>query len=218
VITEDSSTRSRSQRRRIAWVLLILMLGLCFFAARNTGHWLTREDPLEHADVIVVLSGGLPYRAQGAADVYKAGYAPEVWVSYPTGPQQELDELGIHFVGEEEYNREVLIHEGVPENKIAIFPDVIINTEDEVQETAREMRRQGKHVAIIVTSPEHTRRVKALWKAIAGKDLKVVVRAAPTDPFDADHWWRNTQDSLAVMREMLGLVNVWFGLPVRPRP
>lgn len=218
MITEESSTRSRFQRRRAAWVLLILLLAVGFFAVRNAGHWLTREDPLEHADVIVVLSGGLPYRAQGAADVYKAGYAPEVWVSYPSGPQQELGELGIHFVGEEEYNREVLIHEGVPENKIAIFPDVIINTEDEVQETAREMRRQGKHAAIIVTSPEHTRRVKALWKAIAGKDLKAVIRAAPTDPFDADHWWRNTQDSLAVVREMLGLVNVWFGLPVRPRP
>jgi uncharacterized SAM-binding protein YcdF (DUF218 family) len=217
MILENSSTRSRSQRNRAAWVLLFLVLVLGFFALRNAGHWLTREDPLEHADVIVVLSGGLPYRAQGAADVYKAGYAPEVWVSYPTGPQQELGELGIHFVGEEEYNREIVIHEGVPENKVVIFPDVIINTEDEVQETAREMRRQGKHVAIIVTSPQHTRRVRALWKAIAGKDLKAVVRAAPADPFDADHWWRNTQDSLAVVREMLGLVNVWFGLPVRPR-
>jgi uncharacterized SAM-binding protein YcdF (DUF218 family) len=194
------------------------MLALAFFALRNAGRWLTREDPLEHADVIGVLSGGLPYRAQGAADVYKAGYAPDVWVTYPSGPQQALGELGIHFVGEEEYNREVLIHEGVPENTIAILPDVVINTEQEVGEIAREMRRQGKHVAIIVTSPEHTRRVKALWKAIAGQDLKAVVRAAPTDPFDADHWWRNTRDSLAVVREMLGLVNVWFGLPVRPRP
>lgn len=215
---KESSTRTRYQPRRAALVLLILVLILAFFALRNAGHWLTREDPLEHADVIVVLSGGLPYRAQGAADLYNAGYAPEVWVSYPTGPQQELGALGIHFVGEEEYNRELLIHEGVPEDKVVTFPDVIINTEDEVQETAREMRRQGKHVAIIVTSPEHTRRVKALWRAIAGKDLKVVVRAAPTDPFDAGHWWRNTQDSLAVVREMLGLVNVWFGLPVRPRP
>ena len=190
---------------------------LAFFVLRNAGRWLVRQDTLAHADVIVVLSGGLPFRAQGAADLYMAGYAPEVWVSYAASPQQTLSELGIHFVGEEEYDREILVREGVLENNIAILPDVVINTEQEVEEIAREMRRQGKHVAIIVTSPEHTRRVKALWKAIAGKDLKAVVRAAPTDPFDADHWWRNTQDSLAVVREMLGLLNVWFGLPVRPR-
>jgi uncharacterized SAM-binding protein YcdF (DUF218 family) len=215
---EKSTIRKRYPRRRAVLVLLALLMALVLVALRNAGRWLTQQDPVEHADVIVVLSGGLPYRAQGAADLYKAGYAPEVWVSYPTGPQQALDELGIHFVGEEEYNREVLIHEGVPENHIAIFPDVIVNTEDEVEEIAREMRRHGKHVAIIVTSPEHTRRVKALWKSIAGSDVKAVVRAAPTDPFDASHWWRNTQDSLAVVREVLGLVNVWFGLPVRPRP
>jgi uncharacterized SAM-binding protein YcdF (DUF218 family) len=215
---EKSSIGARYARRRAVLVLLALLTILAFLALRNAGRWLTRQDPLEHADVIVVLSGSLPYRAQGAADLYRAGYAPEVWVSYPSGPQQALDEMGIHFVGEEEYNREVLIHQGVPEKNIAILPDVIVNTEQEVEEIAREMRRHGKHVAIIVTSPEHTRRVKALWKSIAGSDIRAVVRAAPTDPFDADHWWRNTQDSLAVVREMLGLVNVWLDLPVRPRP
>jgi uncharacterized SAM-binding protein YcdF (DUF218 family) len=213
---QDSSNRIHSQRRRAAFVLLLLLFGLAFFAGRNLGHWLVREDALDHADAIVVLSGGLPYRAQGAADVYNAGYAPEVWVSDPAGPQQQLSELGIHFVGEEEYNKEILVHEGVPEKNIVILPDEIINTEQEVEEIAREMRAQGKRTVIIVTSPEHTRRVRALWHSLAG-DLKVIVRAAPSDPFDADHWWRNTPDSLAVMRESLGLLNLWSGLPVRPR-
>jgi hypothetical protein len=31
-----------------------------------------------------------------------------------------------------------------------------------------------------------------------------------------DHWWRNTRDALAVVREILGLINLWAGLPVRP--
>jgi uncharacterized SAM-binding protein YcdF (DUF218 family) len=215
---EKPSIRAGRPRCRAILVLLALLLVLAFFALRNAGHWLTRQDPVERADVIVVLSGGLPYRAQGAADIYKAGYAPEVWVSRPSGPQQPLDKLGIHFVGEEEYSREVLIREGVPQANIAILPDAVINTEEEVGEIAREMRRHEKHVAIIVTSPEHTRRVKALWRSIVGRDIKAVVRAAPTDPFDPSHWWRNTQDSLAVVRELLGLVNVWLDLPVRPRP
>jgi uncharacterized SAM-binding protein YcdF (DUF218 family) len=216
-IATNTSNRARYGRRRAVFVLLLLLVVLGFFAGRNAGHWLIREDALQPADVIVVLSGGLPYRALGAADIYKSGYAPDVWVSYPLGPQQELSNLGIHFVGEEEYNREILVHQGVPEKNVEIFSGQIINTEEEVEEIAREMKVQGKRTVIIVTSPEHTRRVRALWNALAGGELKAIVRGAPTDPFDANHWWRNTPDSLAVTREALGLINVWSGLPVRPR-
>jgi uncharacterized SAM-binding protein YcdF (DUF218 family) len=211
-----AAIQTNRPRGRAALVLLLLLL-LGFFAFRDAGRALVREDQARQADVIVVLSGGLPYRAEAAAEYYKQGYAPEVWVSYPAGPQDTLAELGIHYVGEEEYNREVLVHEGVPEAKIAIFPDMIINTEQEVEEIARQMRRTNKRTVMIVTSPEHTRRVRALWNRRAGSDLALIVRAAHSDPFDADHWWRNTQDCLAVVREWLGILNAWAGLPVRPR-
>jgi uncharacterized SAM-binding protein YcdF (DUF218 family) len=85
-----------------------------------------------------------------------------------------------------------------------------------VEEVTREMRRAGKTKVIIVTSPQHTRRVKALWRKDAGGDLGVLVHAAREDPFDADHWWRNTRDFLAVVRETMGLINIWAGSPVPP--
>jgi uncharacterized SAM-binding protein YcdF (DUF218 family) len=144
------------------------------------------------------------------------GYAPEIWISRPESPAADLAELGVSFVGEEEYNRQILVQGGVPAAAIHIFPDTIIDTQQEVAEIAREMRRTGKTQAIIVTSPQHTRRVKTLWKRIAGNDPKMIVRAADEDPFDASHWWRNTRDALSVVREFLGLVNIWAGLPVRP--
>jgi uncharacterized SAM-binding protein YcdF (DUF218 family) len=210
-------TLQNSPRRRALLVLLVLLLAFGIFAVRNLGHWLIRQDALEHADAIVVLSGALPYRAEGAAGIFNQGYAPDVWISLSAGPQKELQQMGIHFVGEEEYDRDVVTHLGVPASHVSIFPEEIVNTEEEIAEIAKMMRAQGKHTVIIVTSPQHTRRVRALWKAIASQDLKAIVRAAPTDPFDADHWWRNSRDSLAVARETLGLMNVWFGLPVRPR-
>ena len=217
--TDNTSLRGSRRRRRpgigfFAILALLVAIGVVMF--RNAGHWLVREDPLGKGDVIVVLSGGLPFRAEGAAGIFKAGYAPTVWVSRPGGPQEELAALGIHFVGEEEYNREILVQEGVPDSSIQIFPDAIANTQEEVEEIARDMRRNGMHTVIIVTSPQHTRRVKALSRKLVGDDPRVIVRAAPGDPFDADHWWRNTQDVLAVVRESLGLLNVWSGLPVRP--
>jgi uncharacterized SAM-binding protein YcdF (DUF218 family) len=217
---DNSLARSSRRRRRLgisvlAILALLLVIGAAVF--RNAGRWLVREDPLGKADVIVVLSGSLPFRAEGAAGIFKSGYAPAVWVSRPGGPQVELAALGIHFVGEEEYNREILVRQGVPDAAIRIFPDTIVNTQDEVEEISREMRRDGKHTVIIVTSPQHTRRVKALWKKLVGDDPRVIVRAAWGDPFDAYHWWRTTADELAVVRESMGLLNVWAGLPVRPR-
>jgi uncharacterized SAM-binding protein YcdF (DUF218 family) len=194
-------------------ILVVLGMGVGF---RHAGRWLTVDDPLSHADAIFVLSGGLPYRAEEAGRVYATGYASEVWLSRPDSPVAKLEKLGIHFVGEEEYNREILIHAGVPESVIHILPAIVINTEEEVEEAAREVRRTGKTRVIIVTSPEHTRRVKALWKALADRNSTVMVHAAHADPFDADHWWRNTRDVFAVVRETLGLVNVWAGLPVPP--
>jgi uncharacterized SAM-binding protein YcdF (DUF218 family) len=216
--TATSATRA-ARKRGFRWALpliALLVLATGTLALRDAGYWLVREDPLRKADVIVVLSGGMPYRANEAANLYKAGYAPEVWVSRPEGPQQELAALGIHFIGEEEYNHEILVREGVPEAAITILPDIIINTQQEVNEIAREMRRTGKHTAIIVTSPEHTRRVKALWGKLVGGDPRLIVRSAPGDPFVAKRWWGDTRDALAVVREYLGLLNVWAGLPVHP--
>jgi uncharacterized SAM-binding protein YcdF (DUF218 family) len=217
---DNSSLRVSGRRRRrsgifvLALLLLLVVVGVVVF--RNVGHWLVREDALGKADVIVVLSGGLPFRAQAAAGVFKSGYAPAVWVSRPLGPREELAALGIQFVGEEDYNRKILVQQGVPDAAIGIFPDTIANTQDEVEEISREMRRDGKHTVIIVTSPQHTRRVRALWRKLVGDDPRVIVRAAWDDPFDADHWWRTTADVLAVVREAMGLLNVWAGLPVRP--
>jgi uncharacterized SAM-binding protein YcdF (DUF218 family) len=196
------------------FIVLILIVGLAGF--RYAGRWLTLDEPLSRADVIFVLSGGLPYRAEEAGKVFGMGYAPELWVSRPESPVNKMERLGVRFVGEEEYNREILIHEGVPETAIHVLPDTVINTEQEVEEAAREMRRAGKTTIIIVTSPQHTRRVKAIWRTLAGDNLTMMIHAAHDDPFDADHWWRNTRDIFSVVRETLGLVNAWAGLPVPP--
>ncbi|HEX3353056.1 MAG: YdcF family protein [Terriglobales bacterium] len=196
-------------------VLVIAVTAVAGF--RNVGRWLVCDDRLSRADVIFVLSGGLPYRAEEAGKVFGMGYAPEVWVSRPESPADDLEKYGVHFIGEEEYDRQILMHEGVPESAIHILSDSAVDTEQEVQEAVREMRRAGKTRVIIVTSPQHTRRVKALWKRFAGDSPAVLLHAAREDPYDSSHWWRNTRDVFSVVRETLGLINVWAGLPVPPR-
>jgi len=157
------------------------------------------EDPLSSAVVIVVLSGGVSYRTEEAASVFRMGRAGEVWVSRPESPASELEKLGITFVGEEEYNRQILVDEGVPAPAVTILRDVIVDTKQEVHEVATLMRQTGKSRGIIVTSPEHTRRVGALQKLV-GTNPRAFVHAAPEDPFDADHGGRNTRDAFSIAR------------------
>jgi uncharacterized SAM-binding protein YcdF (DUF218 family) len=204
-------------RRRIICSIVALALLLCsVLAFRGVGRWLVREDSLAPADAIVVLSGSMPYRAEEAARIFQMGYAREVWITRPDSPAEELNAMGIRFLGEEDYSREVLMHAGVPDAAVHILPNAIVNTEQEMDEVTRQMREQNKLSVIIVTSPQHTRRVRALWQKIAIGNERMIIRAAPEDSFDADHWWRNTRDALSVMREVLGLANAWAGLPVRP--
>jgi uncharacterized SAM-binding protein YcdF (DUF218 family) len=216
--SQNSKTNRVARRFFIYLIVVVSLLLTVVLAFRGLGHWLVRQDSLVISDAIVVLSGSMPYRAEEAGKIFQMGYSHEVWISRPESTGIELNAMGIRYVGEEDYNREVLVHEGVPEGAIHIFPGAIVDTEQEINEVTREMRQQKISGVIIVTSPQHTRRVHALWRKIAGKDMKLIVRAAPEDPFDADHWWRNTRDALSVMREMFGLVNVWAGLPVRPHP
>jgi uncharacterized SAM-binding protein YcdF (DUF218 family) len=207
---------SKTAKLGVFCLLILLFAGAAVAIFRHAGQWLVREDALSHADVIVVLSGGLPYRADEGAKVFAMGYAPEVWVSRPESPAGDLEKRGVHYVGEEEYDREILVFAGVPQAAVHILPSPVVNTEQEVQEIGREMRRTGKTKVIIVTSP-HTRRVKALWKQLVGEPPNALMHSAPEDPFDPDHWWGNTRDVLSVVRETLGLMNVWAGLPVPPQ-
>src|ERR1019366_4060364 len=121
-----------ARRHSLRIIVLATALVVCVagtLAFRGAGRWLLREDALAPADEIVVLSGSMPARAEEAARIFRMGYAHEVWVSRPAGPGEELEAMGLHYLGEEDFNREVLIHEGVPDADVRIFPQPIVNTE-----------------------------------------------------------------------------------------
>ncbi len=216
--TVTAATGNRKKRRlwpALLGVLIVsLVAGVVVF--RSIGYWLIVEDPLQSADAIVVLSGGLPYRPVEAARLFRAGYAPEVWITKSVGYARDLDPMGIQYIGEEVYSREVLLHFGVPASAIRILEAPVFDTEQEIGVISRQANQTNKARVIIVTSPSHTRRVRRLWKVLVDEHPQAIVRSSPGDPYDPGRWWHTTQDALGVMRESLGLLNAWAGLPVRP--
>jgi uncharacterized SAM-binding protein YcdF (DUF218 family) len=181
--------------------IFMVLAGAAATVFLTIGGWLVVEDPLVHADVIVILSGRLPERAVEAARIFKAGYAEQVWISPPVSPVDDLKAMKISYLGEDFYNEKVLIAKGVPPDAIRIleYPDA--NTEAEVRQTAEELRKMDFHSVIIVTSKPHTRRVRTIWRKLVGSEPRMIVHYAHDDAFDGAHWWRHTQDGLDVVRE-----------------
>jgi uncharacterized SAM-binding protein YcdF (DUF218 family) len=205
-------------RSRIKIWLSILgaVLVAMVFVFLNLGKWLVREDPLRKADAIAVLSGRMPERALEAARVYNQGYATRVWLTHSTEPAAELEKLSIPYEGEDFYDQQILIREGVPEGAIEILNPPIINTADEMKTIGEALKRENLHTVILVTSKVHTRRTRLLWKTVSGHDGEAIVRGDSEDSYDPAHWWRHTRDALDVVRELLGLMNAWAGLPLKP--
>ena len=217
----NARSASNKKGRRIVVILIVIGLVAAFGGAGvgTVGYWLVVADPLENAQAIVVLSGGVPFRAMEAASIYRNGRAPEVWITRAIRPSREaaLAKLGIQFVRGETYNKQVLQKLGVPADAIRLLNKGVRNTEEEVQLIAQELKRAGGERVILVTSKAHTRRVKTIWNALVGDSAEAIVRHAKEDPFNPTRWWRNTKDALAVSREIFGMMNVWAGFPLRPK-
>jgi uncharacterized SAM-binding protein YcdF (DUF218 family) len=211
-----SDLKSRLRRWLIPGGIVIVIVVAAATIFFTVGSWLVVEDPLVHADVIVVLSGRLPERAVEAARVYHGGYAEQVWISPPIAPVEDLKAMNISYLGEDFYNEKVLMAQGVPPDAIRIMDRPNANTEAEVRQTVEELRALDYHSVIIVTSKAHTRRVRTIWRKLVGSEPRMMVRYAQDDSYDGAHWWRHTQDALDVMRETLGLLNAWAGFPLRP--
>ena len=213
----DAPQTSKRHIRSVVLLTLPLVLVVSVVIIfLGVGRWLVVEDPLEKAQAIVVLSRRIPVRAKEAGRLYNAGYAPQIWLTRGNEPAASLQEMHIAYIGEDFFNTRVLMHEGVPSNAIRVLEPPIDNTADEIRVVADELSREKGGAVIIVTSKAHTRRVRTLWKDLSGGRGRAIVRAAPSDPFVPEHWWRATGDSLDVVREVLGLLNAWAGLPVRP--
>jgi uncharacterized SAM-binding protein YcdF (DUF218 family) len=215
----DDPEPPRAPRSSAPWICaiaLLLALATAVVLFLNVGRWLVVEDPLEKANAIVVLSGRIPMRALEAARLYQIAWAPQIWLTHPNEPTASLATLDIDEPGEDALNARVLQHSGVSPADIHTLTPAISNTADEILAIAAEAEKQNASVVIIVTTKAHTRRVHALWKKYANSRARIIVRTPVDDSFDPVHWWRSTTDALDVVREVLGMFNIWIGLPLRP--
>jgi uncharacterized SAM-binding protein YcdF (DUF218 family) len=204
------------RRRRAILVLGLASLLVCLLVAlgiRGAGSYLVVADQLERSDAIFVLAGTGPTRLVEAASLYRRGLAPVVVLSLPPDTVRVARELAGEPAPQERALR-ALVHAGVPRPAIARLDRVVENTDEELGVDFDYARAQGFRRVILVTSPQHTRRVRMIWDARFQTALPALVHPTPFDEFDAARWWRSSRSLEKVFYELAAIAHFWLGRPL----
>ncbi len=208
-----------TRRRLLGIVAVFLLLAVAGWALhepvlRAVAHALVVEDALADSDALVVVAGDAPFREQAVADLFKQGWAPRVIVSRPVNPASvaALVELGVRPLDVQGESHAALLRFGIPAAAIVTLERTAQITEVELGLVRQEARARGWRRLILVSSPDHTRRVKTIWYRRGGDGIQAIVRASPYGRFPRDGWWRERRMAERVLHEYLGLAALYLGV------
>jgi uncharacterized SAM-binding protein YcdF (DUF218 family) len=189
------------QRLRGVALILVLLAGVAAAAWRplltRAGAFLIVQDPLERADVIIVLSGGREdERVREGAELYHQGYAP--WVLLSGG--EKLQGLAIP-----DLQRAQALRHGIPASAL-LFETASTSTAEQARFLRPMLEGRGVRRAIVVTSSFHTRRTRYLFRRIfRGSPVDIRVHPVQHDFFSPDRWWTRDWDTEQVVLEYIKL-------------
>jgi len=182
--------------RRIWLLPVLLMLFLLAGAAAYTeaGRFVSSPvDAPEQADLIAALGGESANRPKKAAELHAEGFAPRIFL---TGPKDQRHDL--------------LLREGVPAAAI-LLDGKSRHSWDEAINTYDLMRQNGWKRVLVVSDPEHIRRLSWTWEHVfggSGMSFRLIPAAMPN--WDATHWWRDPGSAAYVKLELEKLLYYFF--------
>lgn len=202
-------------RRRPLLVVAVLgaLLAAAAWALASLGNFLVVRDALERSDAIVVVQGGTPVRELRAAELYRDGLAPVVVVARAWDSMREARRLAGEPTLQERSVR-ALQHLGVPSEAIVRLTHEVDNTARELDVVFHHARAAGFRRVILVTSPDHTRRVRVIWSVRYEGTLPALVTPTPYEPFDAARWWASRTTLEHAVHELFGIANFLLGSPL----
>jgi len=197
-----------------SWRRLLLGL-LVFIVAWEVVAWvaaraLVVDADLSSADAIVVLSGSSAYveRTHKAAELYREGRAPLVWLTddHTRGGWSSALQRNPYFV---ERATDELIKAGVPAERIRIVPGVASSTRDESLIVRDYVASQGVRSVLVVTSAYHSRRaLRTLRQVFAGTGTTIGLHAVAAT--SNAWWWLQPNGWRDVPGEYVKLIYYWF--------
>ncbi len=137
------------------WKILLTVFLIVFFSFILAGRFLDIEQPLQKADVIIVLGGGDGERTLEASKLYKSGLAGKVILSNGGLRNHPFTSVAMQEIGR-------LKDEGVPQS--AIIPELQSqSTYGNAFFTKKVMKAHHFKSAIVVSSSYHMRRAQYIF-------------------------------------------------------
>ena len=200
---------------KIITALLLMFLAWILFAwfAANL---LIVEQPLEHAEVILVLGGSAAYieRTQKAAQLFKDNIAPKIFLTNDgtKAGWSKTEQRNPPYV---ELAEQSLISQGISKENVEILPTITESTQDEANLLAKTAKERNLKSILLVTSAYHTRRT--LWtfeKTMQYNDvpIEIGIESPPTGqqtppPF---YWWLTASGWSVVAGEYVKIAYYWL--------
>lgn len=172
------------------FIIVVSLLGLAAI-------YISPQDKLEKADVILAISGGdTPSRALEAVNLYKDGWAPNIIFSGaaldPTSPSNA------------EVMRDIAKENGVPDSAIRIEEEAR-DTEENAERSKSLLEEFEYKKVILVTSPYHQRRAHLEFKNAVAGGMTIINHSALDDEWSRNTWWQSPRGWWLTFSELVKL-------------
>ena len=207
-------TETRGMNRKLKFALAAaVVLAVWALIAPSLANYLIVERPLPNADAIIVLSGSAAYkeRTQKAAELYKRGVAPRIFITNDGGRAgwSRDERKNSPYV---ELEQRELIANGVAPDAITVLPGEVFGTDDEATVLAAAIEVNPIHSLVIVTSAYHTRRaLRTFEKILGGKGVDIGIEHASIGESNPkpEFWWLRLSGCQTVGAEYLKSAVYW---------
>jgi uncharacterized SAM-binding protein YcdF (DUF218 family) len=172
---------------------------------RLAGNSWVIEDPVEHADAIVVLGDDnfAGDRATRGSELFRAGRADLVVASGPAIRP---------YVSMAEFIQHDLELRGVPPAAVLRFSHSAADTREEAEGLRSLATQRGWKRILIVTSNYHTRRARYIYRKVFPPGIDVRLVAARDPAFDPDAWWESRKGRKVLFLELVSYTEAWWEL------
>lgn len=200
-MNKETKPTGKSRKKYIFFSFLVLFLSITFYTFFSIGSFLSPQDKLEKADVIIAISGGdTAARTDEAIKLYKEGWAPYLLFS---GAARSGD------VSNAESMKSKAISKGVPSSKIFIEEESA-TTYENAQFSKEIIEEQGWKKIILVTSPYHQKRAYMTFNYVLNNDIKIINHSASDKYWSASIWYRGDKNRNTSFEEISRVIYLVF--------
>lgn len=157
---------------------------------RSAGWLLVVEEPVAHADIIVISGDSSGAGALQAADLVHSGIAKRVAVFTDPPSREDLEFIRRELPYEDLAARQIRQLGWLGATDVVQIPRNEAGSEGEGQVLAPWCDQHGVRSVVFVAARDHSRRVRrVLNRDMKGHPTRISVQAERYSSFDPDRWW-----------------------------